>query len=356
MTDGNDTSHEEPDLFDQEVAETDDLGTSDVANSYQATEIVVEERSAPLEIKNRRDAIDKNLRRALKKRKFEDVVGDLIRQAVDYVIDAPTMRRYALSSLEPDEKTTIGKRIERLLRLELKLTTGSKLDICLDDEEIDIKTSCTKSRSWMFSRRNVNHFNLLIAYDEDLATYDLGLVFVTDDILGADNRDKKRGIKGDKGAGPVKGLKGDAERVRGSIEWLVKGQSYEPNFLAHLDPLVLDVIVKKKSGAARVRELLRQVINTPIPRHSIESVANQKDAKRRDRGGAGGSRDPLWREGLMCMSGAFKADNDIVEAVTGTRLDNDRTIVLRVSDKRLTDDQIFTYRKAHKLLDIAPVP
>jgi hypothetical protein len=346
MIDENDDVYEEQHLLDFKVAKQGDL----------ATEVVVEDESASSAIKQRQDKIAANLKAKLKRGKFEDVVGKLIRQAVDYVIDAPTMRRYALSDLESDEKTTIGKRIERLLRLTFDLKPGSRLDINLGGEEIDIKTSCTKSRSWMFSRRNVNHFNLLIAYNEDVATYDLGLVFVTDDILGADNRDKKRGIKGDKGAGLVKGLKGDAAKVKGSIEWMVKGHSYEPNFLAHLDPSVLKTIVEKNSGAARVRELLRQVINTPIPRHSIEAVANQKDAKRRDRGGDGGSRAPLWREGLMYLSGAFTGDNDIVEAITGTRLDSGQTIVFRVKDDRVTDELQFRYRDAHRLLDIAPVP
>ncbi len=340
------------DLFDH----TGSSLTDETALFEQPTEIVVEDQSPPSEIEGRLKLIEEDLNEALEGRNFEDVVGKLVRQAVDYVIDAPTMRRYALSDLEPDEKTTIGKRIERLLRKELNLRKGEKLDIQLGKEEIDIKTSCTKSRSWMFSRRNVNHFNLLIAYDEDLATYDLGLVFVTDDILGADNRDKKRGIIGDKGAGSVRGLKGEAEKVKGSIKWLVKDHNYEPNFLAHLDPAILKAIVTKGSGAARVQELLRQVINIPIPRHAISAVANQKDAKRRDRGGDGGSRTPLWQDGLMYLSGVYTADSDIAEAITGAKLAKDYTIVLRVTHPELNDEQIGKYRETHKLPVIAPAP
>lgn len=343
-----DLDGEHPSLFDVVAGSTDPVEDGGIAD--QVAEIVIEEQSASEEIEARMDAIERELRQALRKQQnFADEVGKLVRQAVDYVIDAPTMRRYALSDLEPDEKTTIGKRIERLLRRELKLPKGDKLDIKINGEEIDIKTSCTKSRSWMFSRRNVNHFNLLIAYNEDAATYDLGLVYVTEDILGADNRDKKRGMTGDKGAGSARGLKGEAEKVSGSINWLVKCHPYEPNFLAHLPPTILDEIVSKRSGAARVRELLRKVINVPIPRHAIAAVANQKDPKRRDRGGDGGARAPLWKEGLMILSGAYAVDNDIVEAVTRSRLAQDHTMVMMIEDERLSVDHVSAYRVAHSL-------
>lgn len=323
--------------------DTGDLATHDA-------EVIVTPSRVPNEVEARARVIEAGLSHALlADESFADEVGALIRQAVDYVIDAPTMRRYSISELEPDEKTTIGKRIERLLRMRLKLDRGEKLDILVEGEEVDIKTSCTKSRSWMFSRRNVGHFNLLIAYDEDVAEYDLGLVYVTEDILGADNRDKKRGMTGDKGQRTGEGVTGKAQAVSGSISWLVRHHPYEPNFLAWLDQGTLSAVTREKFGTRRVQALLRHVTGVPIPRHAIASVANQKDPKRRDRGGKGGARVPLWGEGLLVLSGTYKQDSEIALAVTGSELARDETLVINVADERLTSEQVETYRQAHRL-------
>jgi hypothetical protein len=269
---------------------------------------------------------------------FADAVGRIIRSAVDYVIDAPSLYRYTLNELEPDEKTTIGKRIERLLRFQLDLPKGDKLDIKLAGEDVDIKT--TMHKNWMFSKNNYDHINLLIAYSEKEATYRLGLAYVTAEDLGEPNRDQKRGM---------------SKKPRENIRWLLTDQSYPPNFLAQLSPGTLDTIIRERTGMKRVMKLLETVNGMPIPRHVICSVANQKDPLRRIRSN-GGARDILWQQNILVLSGAYECDRKIARAVLaktlsdkGQILKDDETLTFLAGDSRLTLDIIEEYRLAHEL-------
>jgi hypothetical protein len=265
-------------------------------------------------------------------KQFAKRVGQLIREAVDYVVDAPTLFRYSVDELDPDEKTAIGKRIERLLRFRFKLPKGKKLDIQLGGEEVDIKT--TMRNNWMFSKSSHGHINLLIAYDESQATYKLGLAYVLEHQLGAHNRDQKQSLS--------------AEH-RENIYWIFKDEPYPPNFLARLPYEVLARIVAPRTGMKRVLQLLRSATGNPIPRHVICSVANQKDPLRRTRSN-GGARDVLWQEGIMVLSGTYECDRNIAAEVTSTALRDDETLTLSTADPRVRGGLLESYKVAHQLL------
>jgi hypothetical protein len=311
-------------------------------------EIFVEQGGEDALTNRRLSAIADDLRaRTPSKSVFGEEIGRIIRAAVDYVVDSPAMRRYAIDELEPDEKTAIGKRIERLIRMRFELPKGQRLDVTLAGEDVDIKTSCTAARSWMFSPSNIDRVNLLIAYNEKSARFDLGLVLVTEDILGAGNRDSKRSLIGQKRT--RRGLKGDAEVAEGNIRWLLVDVPYPPNFLGHLPREELLKIVAGKSGAARVRNLLSSQLGVPIPRHAIAAVANQKDPPRRSRGNDG-ARGQLWKSTqILVLSGQFRKDARIALEVTGVRLSRDETMSLRRDDKRLHEHLVAAYLKHHKL-------
>lgn len=315
----------------------------------ESVEISVRNTAADPSIDKRIEAVAQDFRRTVPTGKeFEAAIGSIIRDAVDYVIDAPNMRRYAIDDLEPDEKTTIGKRIERLIRMRFKIPKGEKLDIRLAGEDVDIKTSCTTSRSWMFSKSNVDHINLLIAYDERTATFAMGLVLVTEDILGAHNQDRKRGILSSRAAGK-KAANGGGETVKGRIFWLVEKHHYPPNFLPTIDENVLQRIVAGKTGAERVRRLLTEVTGRPIPGRAIDAVANQQDPKRRSRG-LDGARGKLWsKKGLLVLSGKFTRDSDIARASLGIGLRPDETLSLSRDHPALTTKLVQTYAENHRL-------
>jgi hypothetical protein len=321
---------------------------------FERQEVAVDETSASSTLNDRLVTIERALKDAIPdQRELAVELGEIIRAAVDYVIDAPTMRRYSLYDLEPDEKTTIGKRIERLIRSRFNLSKGQKLDVRLAEEDVDIKTSCTISRSWMFSPSNIDHVNLLVAYDEKTAVFDLGLVLITDDVLNAKNRDIKRQLKGDRTK--RESLTGEVVHVGGDIRWILKNESYPENFLARQESAVLDKIVAGRSGAARVRNLLSMVVETPIPRQAIAAVANQADPKRRERGGDG-ARGKLWKDvGLLILSGRFHADADLVFEVLGIRLRHDQSISIPASHRKLSRAALEKFANEHRL-DIAKLP
>jgi hypothetical protein len=262
---------------------------------------------------------------------FTDKTGAIIRAAVDYVIDAPTLARYAVDELEPDEKTAAGKRIERMLRHTMKIKRGSKLDVILGGEEVDIKT--TMNRNWMFSKSSWGHVNLLIAYSEKNATFSAGLAYVLEAHLGAKNRDTKRSMKSE---------------FREEISWIVRDAPYPPNFLASLPSEVLRKITSHRHGTQRVDALLEAVQNRAITRHAISSVANQKDPLKRIRAN-GGSRTKLWPKGILVLSGTFLGDRELALAALDVSLAKNDVLTVSVDSPSLTPAKVQRYAASHKL-------
>lgn len=263
--------------------------------------------------------------------KFSEQLGHIIRSAIDYVIDAPTLHRYSIQEIDPDEKTAIGKRIERLMKYEFNLPKGTILDVVLANEEVDIKT--TMGKNWMFSKSSHGKINLLIAYDESKATYRLGLAYVEEDQLGAQNRDRKQSLTAEHKA---------------NIFWIFKDIPYPPNFLAGLPKDHFKKIISHKTGMKRVIELLRLTNRKAIPRHVICSVANQKDPMRRIRSN-GGARDLLWEEGILVLSGAYECDRHVAKNSTRIMLEDDEMLTIHLEDHSLTEDLCDYYRKEHNL-------
>lgn len=263
--------------------------------------------------------------------KFEVEAGRIIREAVDYVIDAPTLARHTIDELEPDEKTSIGKRIERLLRNKFKIERGQKLDIFLGGEDVDIKTTMTNK--WMFSKSSWDRVNLLIAYDEKSAKFSAGLCYVLESQLGAKNRDSKRTIKSE-----------FYERIR----WIVRDANYPENFLARLNPKLLKEIKSMPSGQARINTLLESVRGAVIPRHVISSLGNQRDPLKRIRAN-GGARTTLWEKKILVLSGKYIADRKIAIEARKKLLALDQIMTLHKDDPGVSEELLMSYCEEHKL-------
>jgi hypothetical protein len=261
--------------------------------------------------------------------KFAKETGKIIRDAIDYVIDAPTLYRLSVDDLEPDEKTAIGKRIERMLRYNFDIPRGAKLDILLAGEEVDIKT--TMSDKWMFSKSSWNHVNLLIAYNERKSQYSAGLAFVVEELLGAENRDSKRTIK---------------KAYYENISWIVLDEAYPPNFLAALPEPILAQIIPLQSANERVEALLTLVQGRVIPRHAICSVANQHDPLKRLRRN-GGAREALWRKGILVLSGTSRSDRTIAKSVLGVDLESGEFASLSKNVSSLSEAMLTNYITEH---------
>lgn len=262
---------------------------------------------------------------------FAKRTGDIIRSAIDYGIDAPTLFRYSVTDLDPDEKTAVGKRIERLLRFNFKIPRGEKLDICLAKEDVDIKT--TMGRNWMFSKSSHDRINLLFTYDESMATFSAGLAYVQECQLNAiGNRDEKRSL---------------SSRHRSTISWIIRDAPYPPNFLAMLPKEDLEEIISPRSGSKRVVNLLRKCAGRIIPRHVICSVANQKDPMKRIRRN-GGARDQLWEESILVLCGTSALDRKAAQEALNIKLDKDETLSMHFHDPRMPGELVESYNKSRQ--------
>ena len=71
--------------------------------------------------------------------KFCVDIPQLLRQAIDEVIDSYRSGRFTVAELEKTEKSYLGTKIEILLRNHLTLKKGKILDLDVDGIEVDVK-------------------------------------------------------------------------------------------------------------------------------------------------------------------------------------------------------------------------
>lgn len=136
---------------------------------------------------------------------FETRYAKVIRDAMDYVIDAERMNRTRLADAEKAEKTIFGMKVEAYLRYEFQWNKGKKLDFYLADIEFDSKA--TIGKTWMVPPEAVGEICLLTLLDEERGVYRVGLLRASLDMLTAgSNQDKKRSV---------------SSAGRASIQWLI---------------------------------------------------------------------------------------------------------------------------------------
>jgi hypothetical protein len=219
----------------------------------------------------------------------DGIVGataQLIRRAIDEVIDAPRTKRLVLSECEKTEKTYLGTKIEILFRDAIGQPKGAFLDLDLGGVDTDIKHSI--GTAWMIPREALGKPCVLITENELTARFSLGLIVCRPENLTlGGNRDQKLQISA-------------AGRER--ILWIAKDMPYPRNIWQGFDPALLAQINSHRGGSARVAELFRNVQLTPIPRSAIPAIAPQLDPLKRVRAN-GGARDILRPEGIAILWG-----------------------------------------------------
>jgi hypothetical protein len=244
---------------------------------------------------------------------LETIFARCIRQAIDEVIDGRRTGRYSYDQLDRQEKAYIGTRVEIVLRTELGLEWGEKLDTRIAGHEVDIKWSSTGR--WMIPTEAIGEICLVLAGDDSRDTFTAGLVRCRERWLSpGENRDKKRQL---------------SKAGRLNIEWLVEDGRLPANFLNSLEEETLNEILTPSSGQARIRELFSRVRGRPVPRSAIETVARQKDAMRRVRQDA--SR-PL---GCRVLSGHYSKSRRAAEILGYGKLRRDE--YLSVPEEEIHD-------------------
>jgi hypothetical protein len=219
---------------------------------------------------------------------FEGQAGEAIRRAFDEAIMGPRRGRFAIKELDPTEKAYIGLRVQLLLQGEFDLAKGTKLDCNIAGHEVDIKF--TLGQTWTIPPEALNELCLLVRADEVTSKFSVGLMRMTAGRLTEKgNRDGKRSV---------------SALGRKSILWLTKDASMPPNFFLELGSTVLQRILEKKKGQARIDELFRCVQGRKIPRIAILSLALQDDPMKRARD----ARKHLRTEQILVLGGRYQRE------------------------------------------------
>lgn len=222
---------------------------------------------------------------------IKTLAGQLIRQAIDEVIDAPRTKRLLLAHCEKTEKTYLGTKIEILLRSRLKLKKGQVLDLLVDGIEVDIKHSI--ARSWMIPREAIGRVCLLVTEHEQRGEFSLGLLMCRPENLRiAANQDRKVGVSAD-------GL--------ARAHWIVRNERYPKNIWIGFDPDLLDSIRKLRGGTKRLVLLFRKYQRKPVSRSAVAAIATQLDPMKRIRGN-GGARSVLKPDRVAILSGKYHSE------------------------------------------------
>lgn len=213
-------------------------------------------------------------------------VGDVLRRAFDEVMDGQRTGRFRFEELRNSEKTYLGTKVEILLREEFDIPHGlppKSLDYCIAGHTVDCKF--TVKWDWMIPMEAVGEICVVVRAADETAMFSLGVVRCVPEILGAENRDKKRPIHA---AG------------RQHIRWLWQDEGMPPNLLRNLDPPALQAIFAtpgKGNGQARINELFRRVHGQIVRREVTLTVAQQDDSMKRSRD----ARKHLQPEGVMVL-------------------------------------------------------
>jgi hypothetical protein len=234
----------------------------------------------------------------------------LMQDAIDFVLDPVRTARTRLDELDKVEKTFVGLKVEHFVRDMLGLPKGRR-DLKLKELDLDIKH--TIGSTWMIPPETYDHSEpcLLIATAKFEGHCSLGLMIAHPHFLGAENRDRKRGIT----------LEG-----RKNILWFFKDEPFPPSRWDGTDMGRFLELRKIKGGKRRAAQFFRENLNRKINRVVIQSLLHdQRDYMKRVRGN-GGARDDLIKDDIILLSGVF----DRKEAIKrGIQLAADEFVAIR---------------------------
>lgn len=248
----------------------------------------------------------------------DGIVGataQLIRRAIDEVIDAPRTKRLILAECEKTEKTYLGTKIEILFRDAIGQPKGEFLDLELGGVDTDIKHSI--GTAWMIPKEAIGKPCVLISENEKTARFNLGLIICKQENLTfGGNRDQKLQV---------------SAFGRDQALWLAKEAPYPRSIWQDFDPNVMRAINAHRGGAKRVAELFRYLMGVSIPRSAIAAIAAQLDPLKRVRAN-GGARDLLRKEGIAILWGSY--DRTLITALGRAPILSDEFISIKPANDR----------------------
>jgi hypothetical protein len=219
------------------------------------------------------------------------IIGVIIRDSIDRVVQTPKSGRRFYDDLEPTEKTYIGSCVEIDLRSKLQLGRGPKMDLLVAGHDTDVKFSRLFG-GWMIPEEAYGKACILISADDSTSRFFAGIIIANVEYLRTGkNKDKKLGIKA---------------AARANILWLFQSEPYPRNFWLDVPKDVIDRISNGTSGNERMTTFVSEVLDRPFSRKIVEDVGAQDDFMRRIRADSqakNGTRDVLLKEGILVVHG-----------------------------------------------------
>lgn len=242
----------------------------------------------------------------------EAYFGNLIRKSIDEVLDGGRTGRYDFFDLEKTEKTYVGTKIEIMLRSDLNLEKGTKMDLLVAGHEVDVKWAMNSS--WQIPQEAYGHICLCIGGKRKLSTFQAGVVRCSLDRLNMGrNRDGKGTL---------------SEDGRAAINFLVEESETPRNFVETLDPAIRKAAFSEPTIQGRVTKLFQQIPYVAVPRSAVQTIAKTTGDPIRRLRADNQAGDPL--EGLIVLSAKYA--NPIVRALDLPSLERDEFMAVRTSD------------------------
>ena len=226
---------------------------------------------------------------------------NLVRDAIEYVIDPIRTGRTTIKELDNVEKTFVGLKVEHFIRDFLDVPKGIR-DLLIDGENVDVKN--TVASSWTIPKETYDEEGpcLLIAVADESGRCWLGLILARRAYLGAENRDRKRQVT-------VVG--------RRNIMWIIDGQPFPQSAWAGFDMGRFRELRSVTPGALRAATFFEENIDKVVNRVVVQSLLHdQKDYMKRLRGN-GGARDLLAPRGIALLSGFYDQDSLLRKCISG---------------------------------------
>ncbi|MGW0787574.1 NaeI family type II restriction endonuclease [Streptomyces sp. NPDC002911] len=222
--------------------------------------------------------------------------AQVLREAIDQLLDGEHTGRFDWSELHKTEKTHAGTLIELNLLRKFNLHSGQDMDYLIEGIEVDCKFS-QKEFGWMIPPEALDEICLVVWADdhEERGLWSAGLfradrqkLTTTGNITKKGNRDGKFRLTKDH---------------HSMVTWLWRRRPLKENLLLHLDPSLRAAILAPRSGQGKVNELFRRVQRRRIDRNVVRTLARQHDYMARVRDDKNGTRarPALRKEGIIIV-------------------------------------------------------
>lgn len=245
---------------------------------------------------------------------------ELVREAVDFVLDPVRTARTRVTDLDNVEKTFIGLKLEHFVRDMLDVPKGLR-DLVIDGIDVDIKN--TVGNNWSIPQETYRSSEpcLLMSINDNAWKCSLGLIIARPEYLhgGKGNRDTKKGV---------------SAMGRENILWILENADFPPSRFQGLNMDRFRELRNIHGGSERAAQFWRENLRHVVHRNVIEALLfDQRDPMKRLRGN-GGASDILRQENMAILIGYRLDEKRLAEALGIPNLKTDEVVGLAPRSER----------------------